>query len=229
MKYFQFVFLFAIYSCNRIQLDSSSPASEKFKINAHQIEINTTYPFGSSLLASFKYPKYWEEDPYNYERLKSPEGKELADISTLLSGIYNGKTIQGPVVDSIEFLNLNERYKDDLYYFDTLAVKSLDSCLYRLPDFGKYECYFYRQHSMKITYGIYGSLLLLDPTTRIGKLLTLFFEYGGDQHVNLRYFLIANDTINIYDGSCYDDGTTLMESFKIIVKNESKIEVKTFE
>lgn len=191
-----------------------------------EIDVNTEYPFGSIQLSSIKYPHHWDEDRDNYGRLKSPEGQELADISTHLSGLHNAPTITGPIVESIEFLNLNEQYKNDSYYFDTIAVKSMDSCLYRLPDFGKYECYYYRQHSKKNTYGVYGSLLLLDPTTRLGKLLTLYFEYGGDQHVNLRYYLIANDTIRLYDGSAYDDGTSLKESYRISVQETGNFEIK---
>jgi hypothetical protein len=194
-----------------------------------EIKVNTAYPFGCAKLDYIKYPHHWDEDRDHYGRLKSPEGQELADISTFLSGLHNAQTMTGPKVDSIEFLNLNEQYKNDSYYFDTIAVKSLDICLYRLPNFGKYECYYYRQVSKKITYGVYGSLLLLDPNTRIGKLLTLYFEYGGDQHVNLRYYLIDKNTIKLYDGSCYDDGTTLWESFNVRVSDDGIIQVKKFE
>ncbi len=148
-----------------------------------EINVNTAYPFGSAKLDSIKYPHHWDEDHENYGHLKSPEGKEFEDISTFLSGLHNAPTITGPKVDSIEYLNLNEQYKNDSYYFDTIAVKSLDSCLYRLPDFGKYECYYYRQYSKKMTYGVYGSLLLLDSATHIGKfydsLLSAFRSSGG--------------------------------------------------
>lgn len=169
-----------------------------------------------------------EEDREHYGRLKSPEGKEFADISTFLHAINNAKTINSPEINGIEYLDINNRYKND-YYFDTLAIKLPDSCIYRLPDMKAYECYYYRQHTKKQTYGVYGSLLLLDPVTRIGNLLTLYFEYGGDQNVKLRYYLIDKDTIHIYDGDCEDAGTTLSESFKIFINAEGKIEIKEFE
>lgn len=189
-----------------------------------KIRINTNFPFGCADLAKIKYPHYWQEDHEHFGRLKSPEGKELGDISTLLHTINNAKTISSPNIKSIAYLEINDRYKND-YYFDTLAVKLLDSCIYRLPNINGYQCYYYRQHTQKQTYGAYGSLLLLDPATQNGKLLNLYFEYGGDQNVKLRYYFIDKDTINIYDGDCDDAGTTLSESFKIFVNPEGEIEI----
>ncbi|MBL0049126.1 MAG: hypothetical protein IPP32_13660 [Bacteroidetes bacterium] len=197
--------------------------NEFIQTDTAKIKINTAFPFGCADLAKYNYPHYWEEDHEHYGKLKSPEGKELADISTLLSSINNAKTIKAPIIKSIEYLDLNKEYEGDAYYFDTIAVRKMDSCIYRLPDISKYQCYYYRQHSSKKTYGIYGSLLLLDPATQIGKLLTLYFECGGDQHVKLRYYFIDKDTIHIYDGACYDDGTTLAEAFKITVNEEGEI------
>lgn len=188
-----------------------------------KIKVNTKFPFGCAKLAMYTYPYYWEEDHEQYGKLKSPKGKEFAENSTLLSTIHNARTISSPSIKSVEFLDLNKKYKKDSYYFDTIAVKQLDSCVYRLPDIRKYRCYYYRQHTSKQSYGTYGSLLLIDPATQIGKLITLYFEYGGDQNVTLRYYFIDKDTIHIYDGACYDDGTTLTEAFKIIVTEKNEI------
>jgi hypothetical protein len=234
MKFFGFLLIFssAIYSCST-KTSENSYSSDTISLNknvvaqtdTNKVKINTGFPFGAADLAKYKYPHYWEEDHERYGPVKSPEAKKLSDISTLLHTINNAKVISSPFIKSIEYLDLNERYKDDSYYFDTLAVKSLDSCIYRLPDIKNYQCYYFRQHTTKITYGEYGSLLFLEPSTRMGKLLTLYFEYGGEQNVTLRYYLIDKDTINIYDGYCYDDGTTLTESFKIFINPDAKIEI----
>lgn len=232
MKYLKLILIacLTIYSFSHTASDNSTysettslPKNMNVKTDTDKIKINATFPFGCADLAKYKYPHYWEEDHEHYGRLKSPEGKELADISTLLHTINNAKTINNPSIKSIEYLNLNEKYKDDAFYFDTLAVKQIDSCIYRLPDIRGYQCYYFRQYTNKQSYGEYASLLLLDPATQIGKLLTLYFKYGGEQNVNVRYYFIDKDTIHIYDGSYYDDGTTLNESFKITITEKNEI------
>lgn len=50
----------------------------------YTIKINATFPFGCADLAKYKYPHYWDDDREHYKKLKSPEGKELAEISILL-------------------------------------------------------------------------------------------------------------------------------------------------
>ncbi len=190
-----------IYSCSHKSSDNSNfsdtislKKNDFVQIVTNKIRINTKLPFGSTDLAKYTYPHYWEEDREHYGRLKSPEGKKFADISFFLHTINNAKTISSPNFKSIEYIEINDNYKND-YYFDTVVVKLLDSCIYRLPDIRGYQCYYYRQHTKKLTYGAYGSLLLLDQATQIGKLLNIYFEYGGDQNVKLRYYLIDKDTI----------------------------------
>ncbi len=235
MKYLTLIFItcLTICSCSHKPTENSTFSDTTLlnkktivQTDTNKVKINTGFPFGCADLAKYKYPKYWEENHEHYGQLKSPEGKELADISTLLHKINNAKTISPPIIKSIEYLNLNEKYKDDAYYFDTLAIKQIDSCIYRLPDIRGYQCYYYRQQTKKQSYGDYGSLLMLDPTTQIGKLLTLYFEYGGDQNVKLRYYFIDKDTIHIYDGNSEYDGTTLTEAFKITVAETKEIVIK---
>lgn len=53
---------------------------------------------------------------------------------------------------------------------------------------GLYECYYFVIHSLKDSYGIYGNLLLKDSITNACKAINVFYEYGGDQNVSLKYF-----------------------------------------
>ena len=195
------------------------------EIDTGNISINATLPFGSLALTKIKYPHYWAEDYEHYERSKSPEAKELENISTELSKINIAAVIYPPKIDSIEYIDLNKSHSD-YYYFDTIAVKTLDSCLYRLPNIGIYQCFYFRANTIKISYGVYGNLLLLNPKTKIGKALTIYFEYGGDQNVSLRYFCIDKDAIKIYEGSCYDDGTRMNQTFTITIDPSGAINIK---
>ena len=87
-----------------------------------------------------------------------------------------------------------------------------------MPNIGIYECYY--------SYERYGNLLLLDPKTKNGKLLNIYADdIGGDSHTILRYFFIDKNVINIYEGSCYDDGCNLDEKFKIIINQDGEINI----
>ncbi len=222
---------FLIFACNNktsenanILANTSKDSINPVRPDTNNIKVNAEFPFGSIALARYTYPHYWKENE-NYNETKSKETKELEEISTILHAINNAKVIPPPKTRSIEFIDLNQKYKDDSYYFDTLAVRETDSCIFRLPDIKNFQCYYFRQITKKRTYGDYGSLLLIDNKTNIGNLLTVYFEYGREQNVSLRYYYVSNDTIHLYDGYCYDDGTTLKESFKITVNETNKIQV----
>ncbi len=185
------------------------------------IKINANFPFGCADLTKFKYPKHWEADLKNYGQLKKPSGKEFDDIGQCFAAINLVKTIKSPKFQSLELIKIGDNYKG-AYNIDTLLLKSIDSCKYRLPNIGIYECYY--------SYERYGNLLLLDPKTKNGKLLNIYADdIGGDSHTILRYFFIDKNVINIYEGSCYDDGCNLDEKFKIIINQDEEINISQVE
>jgi len=188
--------------------------------NSNTIKINGAFPFGCVNLRKFKYPKHWEGDLENYGQLKRPNSKEFEDIGKCFQGINLIKTIEPPKVEKLEHLKIGDNFKE-IYSLDTLLQKSIDSCRYRLPNLGIYETYYlYQQDTKPNSFGIYGNLLLLDPKTKKGKLLNIYFEGGGDQSTVFRYFLIDKDIIRIFEGSCHDDGCNLFEKSKIIFNRE---------
>ena len=100
MKYLILILIICLTLCscshktqdNTINSDTTSLNKNVItQIDTDKIKINTNFPFGCAKLVEFKYPHYWEEDHEHYGRLKSPEGKELADISTLLHEINMGQ------------------------------------------------------------------------------------------------------------------------------------------
>ena len=220
--------ILTIWSCsnsnhNNSNTTNTSPTKDSIilKNEANKVSINNTFPFGCNDLIKIKYPKHWEG---HEEGLVQPKGKEFEDIGQCFQHINSAKTIGALKVNKIEIVGIGDNYKDQ--DFDSLAIKSIDSCLYRLPNIGIYECYyFYQETNIKI-HGIYGNLLLLDPLTRNGKLLNIYFEYSGDQHINFRYFLANKDTIILYEGACYDDGCSLSETFRIKVNKDGKINIR---
>ncbi|MFN5213659.1 MAG: hypothetical protein ACK5DY_03505 [Bacteroidota bacterium] len=213
-----------IWSCSNQTLDSSNSedtSATKDNLIAQsdtsKIEINADFPFGCADLTKFKYPKHWEGDLENYGQLKKPSGKKFDDIGQCFASINLVKTIKSPKFKSLEILKIGDNCKG-ASNIDTLLQKSIDSCKYRLPNIGTYECYY--------SYERFGNLLLLDPKTKNGKLLNIYADdIGGDSHTILRYFFIDKNVINIYEGSCYDDGCTLDEKFKIIINKDAEINI----
>jgi len=220
-----FTFLSTISSCSNKAVDNSSskdtPVTKDIltePIGTSEIQINTSVPFGCSNLTT----KHWEADPKRYGRLKQPEEKEFEAIGECYASINKANTQQlKPEIIETKHIKIGVDFKNTVY-FDTIAQQNIDSLKYRLPDIGNYQCYYFFEQS-KNMYGDYGTLLLLDPKLKTGKTLNIYYEVGGDQHVNFRYFFIDSETIKIYEGSCYDDGCGLTENFTVNIKAEGKI------
>ncbi len=188
------------------------------------IPVNATLPFGNMKLTTFQYPKRWNIDAYNSESASSSDDMEFGTLGNNFNSINRSPNIIFPEVKEIENFNFNNN-KLDAYYFDTIASRAIDSCKYRLPDMGKYECYYFVAVSNKANYGIYGNLLLLDSKSRKGKLLNIFYEYGGDQSTNYRYFCINDGCIRVFDGACYDDGCWLDERYSITLWPNGELDI----
>lgn len=204
------------------------PATKDYAIvlpDTNEIKINADFPFGFADLPKYKYPQHWEGDMINYGQLKKPEGKEFEDCGLYFNKINSAKTIKAPKLGEIEPLNIADKNLSN-FYFDSLASVSTDICKYRLHNMGPYECYYYVENSKTYSYGVYGNLLLVEPETRNGKVLNLYFGIGGDQHVGHRYFFIDQDSINLYEGSCFDDGCDLIETYTVSIHRDGKITIK---
>jgi hypothetical protein len=213
-----------IWSCsnqttdNSISADTSTTKDNLIELtDTAKIQINVNFPFGCADLTKFKYPKHWEGDLENYGHLKKPNGQEFDNIGQCFDGINLAKTIKSPRPQSLELLQIGDNFKH-AYNLDTLMQRSIDSCRYRLPNIGIYECYY--------SYAHYGNLMLLDPKTNNGKLLNIYaYDLGGDSHTILRFFFIDKNAINIYEAYYYDDGCSLDETFKIVVNSDGEIKI----
>jgi len=184
-----------------------------------KIQINSNFPFGCADLAKFKYPKCWEGDLKNYGHLKKPKGQELEDIVKCFNAINSAKTIKSLKPKKIELFEIGDFFKN-ANNLDTLMQISIDSCMYRLPNIGIYECYY--------SYQRYGNLILLNPKTNEGKLLNIYADdLGGDSSTMLRYFYIDKNEIHIFEGACYDDGCFLDEKYKININSDGRINISS--
>lgn len=212
------------WSCSNQTADNSITADGSTlkdnlieQANTTIIQINTNFPFGCAELTKFKYPKHWEGDPENYGHLKKPYGQEFDHIGQCFDAINFAKTIKSPKPQTLEILEIGDNFKQ-AHNLDTSMQRSIDSCRYRLPNIGIYECYYAYLH--------YGNLLLLDPVTKNGKLLNIYAnDLGGDSHTILRYFFIDKNIIQIYEAYYYDEGCSMYEAYNIIVHTDGEIEI----
>jgi len=192
------------------------------EIGTTPIQINTTFPFGCIELTKLSFPKIW--DGVGDGTLKQPQGKEFNNIYECFQRINSAKTIKLPDILKLEHLKIGKNPSDILHY-DTIVQSSFDSCRYRLPDVGIYNCYYSFRQARK-QFGEYGNILFLDPKTKIGKTLNIYHETGGNDDVSLRYFYMDMGVIKLYEGSCSADDCNLVEAYSIAVKQDGKIIIK---
>lgn len=219
-----FLFYSAIWSCADSTADKSNPADTTARManfmaqpDTDKIKMNANFPFGCAELKKLNYPKHWEGNLENYGHLKMPQGKKFEDIGNCFAAIHMAKTIQSPKFQRLEVLKIGDHNKC-AFNNDTILQKSMSSCRYRLPNIGMYECYYF--------YERFGHLLLLDPKTKNGKILNIYADdIGGDSHTILRYYYMDENEITIYEGSCYDDGCTLDEKYKISIAQNGAVNI----
>ncbi len=231
MKYLLLTFVLAItlLSCTDNNNNVSNTTIEGNiveQVDSNLISINTTLPFGCENISKIKYPKEWLNDPKHYGQIKLPEGKEYENLGLCYQQLNFVKTISSPKTEKLQIVKIGD-FLEQSFSLDTLLQKSIDSCRYRLPNIGIYECYYsFRYDAKPNSFGAYGNLLLLDPKTKAGKILNLYFEGTGDSSVMSRYFLINNNNnIIVYEGWTYDDGSSLDEKYKITIQLNGDVEV----
>ena len=206
-----------------IEKTSQQKVSSFEVTDSSDIKINTNFPFGCSTLKKYKYPKNWESEVGSDGILKQPQGKEFEEIGKCFQSVNLVKTINKPRVTQLKILKVGDDFKDS-YSLNSVLQKSTENYKYRLPNIGVYECYYsFVQDTEK--YGAYGNLLLIDAKTKAGKVLNIYFEGSGDSSTLYRYFLIEKNVINIYEGSCYDDGCSLDKKFTITINSKGEINI----
>lgn len=212
------------YSCsnqNTTNLDSrdTSVNADVFTspIDTDEIKMTAPFPFGCSDLKKWKYPISWKSNVQNDGQFSKNSELQFQRIYSCFDSINGAKVIEKPNFDKIELLELGETFRTALN-LDTLMQRSIDSCRYRLPNMGIYECYY--------SYSGYGNLFLLNPKTKEGKLLNIYAnDLAFEGSTVVRFFYIEKNEISIYHTYCYDDGCKINESLKIVVAENGEIHV----
>lgn len=219
---FPIIVVYILASCGEQSVKNAvSPADTLDKVGAaatirlQSIPVNAVFPFGCPNLIS----KRWLADTENYGQLKKPENQEFDKIYECFASINNVLSKSANLgVDEISVFKIGSESNSGLN-FDTAAQQRIDSLKYRLPDIGCYQCYYFFE-SRKDSYG---NLLLWNAVKRKGKILNIYYEVGGEQNIDFRYFYFVGQSIKIFEGSCYDDGCSLMEKYKVNIGAEGEI------
>lgn len=179
MKSFLYIFVssLTILFCananrNKVKLSVKSTTKDTIlSIVTINNSINAEFPFGCVDLKKIKYPKKWEGDLLHYAQLKKPAGNEFENIEHCHRIINRSRIIASPTTSKIEHVTIGDDFKNTQPNIQLLA--SGDSCRFRLPNIGIFECYYSFQQDTKSN-GLYGNLLLLDPKKKNGKILNVY-------------------------------------------------------
>jgi len=155
MKSFLSIFVssLTILSCsnanrNKVKLSVVSTTKDTIlSIVTINNSINAVFPFGCVDLKKIKYPKKWEGDLLHYGQLKKPAENEQENIEHCHRIINRSRIIASPTASKIEHVTIGDDFKNTQPNIQLLA--SADSCRFRLPNIGIFECYYSFQQDTK--------------------------------------------------------------------------------
>ena len=237
-----------ICSCSdskKVKLDSFSDFQD-----TPICKINASFPFGCEFLVSHKFPKNWEAKSYDSTNSKAkykPHVKEIYKTWFCFDSINLQRTISLPIINKVEFLKIDSAESKD---FNDLLLHSIDSCKYRLPDIGIYECYYvYAQPSYssssdstnkfyeyfnykKFGYDGYcigaGNLILYHRASKSAKLLNLYHTIVEEITSSYRLFYIDKaKTIQIFSSYGRDTEMYIIKKFSISILDNGEIKIKS--
>jgi hypothetical protein len=216
------IFMSRFWGCASPEINSSTDKTEAVEIaepaSATKVK-DFSYPWGNPLLLQLKYPLKWEADPEKYGHLKQPEAMLFDSISNYYDSLNLAKTIATPKFKSVQVLNPISREEMNVES-DSLMVYHLDSCRFRLPDAGNFECYYFSKIDTKAPASIFGNLLFIDKASRNAKLIQAYHMQGGEQSVKFQFFTVEKLTISTFSGWYYDDGFSLKMKSQINVAGD---------
>ncbi len=222
-----------VYSCsNKSDDTTTTEKNANEQTQPTEIPINANYPFGCTDLHEFKFElKLFARATNSYRDVmqereeRVSKRKELEAFIQCFDSIHQVETQKvKPEVRRLAHLTLSKQFTYMLD-FDSTARNRVDNLKYRLPDIGKYECYYFFEQSNKLP-GYYGNLLLLDPKTKVGTPINIYYAVGANKSMAIRYFNIDGETIQIFEGSYTVADCFLRESFKIHIKPNGEIMVE---
>lgn len=202
---------------------------QKESIAAYKLTAITKLPFGSPKLITYHFPQEWETSisvDTTSKGLKSNE-REFGEVTKYFDELNKGKSIIPPPIAKYEKINIdgNNSFCDD--------SNSKMIFKYRLPDFGRYECFyaygdFFNEHApSKIDYSHqcydYGNLIFYNPDNKVAKIVKVYYLFVKDQeYANYRFFYIENShTIKIYESVASEGSCSLEMKFVITVSADS--------
>ena len=222
-----FCFLFA--ACSNNTSPSMNQISDSTSVYKPDSVSKQAVSFGDSILTTFIYPKKWDPDPKNYGRLLKSQENEFNSIAAFYANLMKGINITLPPIKRIEHVNIGE----EKYCTCTDSIP-MDSCRFKLS-IGKYQCYYITSYIYSNESYLkkcnnnctsFGKLLVYDQLTQTAKALSIYYEGNGEQNSSFRYFYISKEgTIQIYEGSCYDDGCSMKHSYSINLSETGEVKI----
>jgi len=214
---------------------NNSTAGIKVKSNKND-SVNAVLPFGSSILADYKFPEIWEypldEDS---EKPNNPIQKKFYQLRKFYEKIeYSKATESLPTIKTIEWISNDE---------DSSLIKhnkiKVDSFIYRLPQIGPYNCYFQNSGSImerikldnQSIFCPIGILILYNPQTQQAKVLVIHLDYTyEDSFADFYrfYYITKSKKIQIFEGMQGESTGKMKKTQEATISNDGKISIEKF-
>jgi hypothetical protein len=189
-------------------------------------DINTSFPFGCTQLLSAPDSIYWEIDPYaDDEEEESPGQKAFDELRNCYRGLNEVYAVkyESEINSLVPLLVPSRQFANES--FDTTLFFRTDSLKYRLPDAGRYHCYYFYQ-SIDSLNSEYGNLMLTDSLSGKSWVINIYHSVAAEQHLKFRFYFFTQDGFLLMDGSLYDDGCRLRKAWRANFDKNGKLIIK---
>jgi hypothetical protein len=204
---------------NAAEIKTQTYSTDILRSSDSSVAKTTTFPFGCDLIVHHKFPARWE---VNSLEKKDPHVIEIYEVMSCYNNINTVKSIAPPVVKHVEYVPVQE-YDQELYK-DLPSRLSIDSCKYKLPDFGLYESYYsfnYNRLAREMGY-----LILYDRKSGTAKTLCIYNSIPGGGSASYRFFYINSDkTIQIFALDVLENEMYFKQTHSIKILEDGQINV----
>jgi hypothetical protein len=186
-------------------------------------------PFGCALLIEHEFPGAWAS---SIDDVILPHEKELLEIGQCTNKINSRLSSLAPMVGEMEYIRVGEY---DSLFIDQTLLLLIDSCKYRLPDFGMYECYYFysdnRNPWIDSPYRLdVGNLVLIHKPTRKSKVINVYTSLVYQHSALGRHFYISKESeISVFEYYVDDQIQKFTSVTKILISESGEciVQVKT--
>jgi hypothetical protein len=181
--------------------------------------MNTSLPFGSSLLIEHKFPEAFKiANVVSGDTGTNIHQQKLEEVSVWYSKVNQSEACSPPAIADTIYLNIPVQSKK-LRIAHAYVKSSLDSFRFKLPGVSKYQCYYSYERSC-------GNLILYDTALKAARVLPIYYEGEGEFETLTRYFFITKEfRIKIFEERCGEESCGIRSVSDITIGENGEIQI----